>query len=647
MVLKIKNILNRSISYIQTDNGSEFSNTKFKTFCQDNGIVHRFTVPYTPQQNGRIERFNGTIIAAAKSLLNESRLSHHFWEYAVDTANYIHNRLPHRGINNRIPYEIISNSRVDYSHFKVFGCRVFFHIPKSFRNKFDNNAMPGIFLGYSYNPTAYKILDIHNNKIILSRTVDFFEDCPANSRISSPLSNNLTNFIPITDVRGSAPPYSEINQLSVNKRKRELASSPHANKRKKIIPKTYDPNSLIEPKTYKEIYTLQDSEEWLDAVQEELENMENLNVFTPIESIPQGSNIISSKWVFKYKKDDQGNITKRKARLVARGFSQIYGVDYDETFSPTLKQDSLRLFTAISVILNFKIIQIDINSAYLNAPLKETIYMKAPEGHSTYGKYYWKLNKALYGLKQAGREWNARLNKELLQIGFRRLLSEPCIYVKHSEDGKVNCMLSVYVDDKLIAGSNISIELNKNLIKDVFNIKEVGEVDFVIGIKFIKCKDGYILHQKGYIKELLRKFNINKCYPVRSPKPIEDYILRKRKFNETQYRGAIGNLLYLAISTRPDILFAVSKAARKNKNPTEEDWENVMRIFKYLKGTINYGIKFSKNGSLKVYVDADYAGDLETRKSTSGFLFIIGDSPTSWYSKLQHCVATSTTETEY
>ena len=173
MVLKIKNILNRSISYIQTDNGSEFSNTKFKTFCQDNS-------------------------------------------------------------------------------------------------------------------TAYKILDIHNNKIILSRTVDFFEDSPANSRISSPLSNNLTNFIPITDVRGSAPPYYEINQLSVNKRKREFASSSHANKRQKIIPKTYDPNSLIEPKTYKEIYTLQDSEEWLDAVQEELENMENLNVFTPLSLFHKG-----------------------------------------------------------------------------------------------------------------------------------------------------------------------------------------------------------------------------------------------------------------------------------------------------------------------------------------------------------------------
>jgi len=132
--------------------------------------------------------------------------------------------------------------------------------------------------------------------------------------------------------------------------------------------------------------------------------MKDLNVFTIIYNIPHNSSLVSSMWVFKYKKDDCGNIIKRKARLVVRGFSQKYGIDYEETFSPTLKQDSLRLITAITVQKSFEIVQIDINSAYLNATQNGEIYMRAPEGHSSYRKGYWKLNKALYGLKQSRRE---------------------------------------------------------------------------------------------------------------------------------------------------------------------------------------------------------------------------------------------------
>ena len=144
--------------------------------------------------------------------------------------------------------------------------------------------------------------------------------------------------------------------------------------------------------------------------------MKRLKVYSPVESIPEGANTVSSKWVFKYKRNAQGSIIRRKARLVARGLSQKYGI---ETFSPTLKMDSLRLIISIAIQKCFSINQIDINSAYLNAPLKETIYMKAPEGQNTHK--YWKLNKALYGLKQAGREWNNKLNDEILKMKFRRL----------------------------------------------------------------------------------------------------------------------------------------------------------------------------------------------------------------------------------
>jgi len=161
---------------------------------------------------------------------------------------------------------------------------------------------------------------------------------------------------------------------------------------------------FVEPITYKDIFNCDDKTEWLTAVNEELNNMKKLNVYKTVKELPYKTNIISSKWIFKYKKDSEGRITKRKARLVARGFSQKYGIDFKETFSPNLKHDSLRIFTAFAAQKIFKREQIDINAAYLNANLTEEVYMKPPEGHLDYNNKFWKLNKTIYGLKQSGRE---------------------------------------------------------------------------------------------------------------------------------------------------------------------------------------------------------------------------------------------------
>jgi len=406
-------------------------------------------------------------------------------------------------------------------------------------------------------------------------------------------------------------------------------------------------NTLIEPYIFKDIFKLKDKKEWLTSVKEELDNMKKHKVYSIVDKVPSGSNIISSRWVFKYKRDSNGKVIKRKARLVAKGYTQEYGIDYKETFAPTLKQDTIRIITVIAVNMNFEIKQIDINSAYLNAPLNEQIFMKAPEGHQSYGKSFWKLNKALYGLKRAGKEWNNKLNEELIKIGFSRLKSEPCVYKKVNKKKEIICILSVYVDDILIAGTSNEINIVKESIKQKFNIKDIGDVEFVIGIKFNKIIDGYILHQSRYINDILNKLSTNSCTITKSLIPIENSQLKTKIFNETKYRSAIGSLLYLGICTRPDILFAVSKAARKSSNPTLEDWKNVLKIFNYLQYTKNYGIKIQKRMNLKVFVDADYAGDSNTRKSTSGFLMMLGNTPTSWYSKLQHCVSTSTAEAEY
>eukprot|EP00833_Pecoramyces_ruminatium_P003860 jgi/Orpsp1_1/1177892/evm.model.c7180000063232.1 len=208
--INIKNRYNTRIKYIRSDNGTEFCNKNFRDFCDTYGIVHQFTVPYNPQQNGKAERFNGTLISSAKAMLSDSMLSRHFWEDAIDTSNYLHNRLPHRGINNIIPYERLNRTKVDYSNIRVFGCKVYYFIPKSFRTKFQNNASPGIFLGYTENPTGYKILDITTNKIILSRNVEFFETNPGDF-FTKHCNPTTSNFIPYHEIRGNNTNFYFIN----------------------------------------------------------------------------------------------------------------------------------------------------------------------------------------------------------------------------------------------------------------------------------------------------------------------------------------------------------------------------------------------------------------------------------------------------
>ena len=199
---QVCNIFNAHIKYIKSDNGLEFINNNFKNFCSQHGIIHTTSIKYTPSQNGKAERFQETLIYNATALLKDAKLHHQFWEDAVATTNYIHNRIPHK-FNNKTPYELLYNKKVDFNHFKVFGCKCYFFIPKQFRTKFKGSSLPGIFLGYDeFNHTAYKIYDVTNYKIIYSRCVDFYEDCPGNINAPSTVPE-FFNFYPNDEIGGN------------------------------------------------------------------------------------------------------------------------------------------------------------------------------------------------------------------------------------------------------------------------------------------------------------------------------------------------------------------------------------------------------------------------------------------------------------
>jgi len=365
-----------------------------------------------------------------------------------------------------------------------------------------------------------------------------------------------------------------------------------------------------------------------------------------VNNIPKNAHIIDTKWVFTKKENN-----KRKARLVARGFQQVPGEDFIETYSPTIQADSLRLTVAIAAINNWKLRQMDIKAAYLNAELEEKIYIKIPEGDKNYKdkNKFWLLKKALYGLKQASRMWYKEISNFLISIAYKRYQTDYCLFGKYNKNNKLISLLTLYVDDILITGYDKEINYTCDFIKNKYKISKDTEANKIIGINIYKTKNGYKINQIDYINKIINKYNMNKTKEIKTP--CRKISLKEQEnsspVNVKEYKSLLGALLYIAIKSRPDIAFAVNQASRFCENPTEVDYKALLQILQYLKGTKTNSIYYNRNNNFRGYSDSDFANDEKTRRSTSGYIFMLGESPISWKSQLQKIVTLSTAEAEY
>ncbi|KAK6151896.1 hypothetical protein DH2020_014531 [Rehmannia glutinosa] len=314
------------------------------------------------------------------------------------------------------------------------------------------------------------------------------------------------------------------------------------------------------------------------------------------------------------------------------------------------------MFLAYVAHKNFTIYQMDVKSAFLNGLLEEEVYVEQPPGfeQKTLGDKVYKLKKALYGLKQAPRAWYSRIDDYFTELGFRRSQSEPTLYI--NIQGTNNTLIvSLYVDDLIFIGNNenMIMEFKEDMMK-TFEMTDLGLMHYFLGIEIHQRKDGIFISQKKYAKSLLKRFKMEGCKIVATPLDNNKALKKEDgslKEDDSQFRSLIGSLLYLT-STRPDIMYATSFLSRFMHNPKESHMSAVKRIFRYLKGTIQYGLFYPKNeneGGFKLmgYSDSDYAGCRVDRKSTSGTCQMLGNILVSWFSKKQNSIATSTAEAEY
>ncbi|KAK9187228.1 hypothetical protein WN944_018620 [Citrus x changshan-huyou] len=360
---------------------------------------------------------------------------------------------------------------------------------------------------------------------------------------------------------------------------------------------------------------------------------------------PPDTNVVGSKWVYKIKDKEDGSIDRFKARLVAKGFTQIPGVDFAKTFSHVVKHTTIRFVLALAVRSCWVLKQLDVRNAFLHGHLKEDVYMEQPLGFidSSKPSYVCKLHKSLYGLKQAPRAWFKCLSQALLDLGFKCSKADTSLFTLHKPN--ITIFILIYVDDVIITGNNSTgIQDIITTLGSQFALKDLGKLSYFLGIEIKYFNKGIFLSQAKYTTDLLAKAKMENCTPISTPMAVKEVIspTDREPVNPTEYRTLVGSLQYLTFS-RPDITHAVNHVCQHFQNPTKADLRAIKRILRYLKGTLDFGLRYLSQSSNNVYAfsDSDWAGCTETKRSMIGYCVYLGANCVSWSSKKQTDVARS------
>ena len=391
---------------------------------------------------------------------------------------------------------------------------------------------------------------------------------------------------------------------------------------------------------------------WRQAMIDEMQAFEQNDTWELVP-LPPGKQTVGCRWVYAIKVGPNGEVDRLKARLVAKGYTQIYGLDYCDTFSPVAKITTVRLFLAMAAIRHWPLHQLDVKNAFLHGDLNEEIYMEQPPGFVTQGEssLVCKLRRSLYGLKQSPRAWFGKFSQVVQNFGMKRSEADHSVFYCNTSHGK--CVyLVVYVDDIVITGNDDGkISQLKQHLFDHFKTKDLGSLKYFLGIEVAQSKEGIVISQRKYVLDILKETGMVDCKPIDSPmdpnlKLVAD---QSEPYSDPErYRRLVGKLIYLTI-TRPDISFPVGVVSQFMQAPRIDHWNAVIRILRYLKKAPGQGLLYEDKGNSQIfgYCDADWAGCPMDRRSTTGYCVFLGGNIVSWKSKKQSNVARSSAEAEY
>ena len=653
-----------SIGTLRTDNGGEYLSKEFDSYLQSKGINHELSAPYSPAQNGVAERFNRTLMESPRTMIAQAELPECYWAEAVATAAYLRNRVPTRSLKSTTPYEKWFERKPDLSHKRVFGCMCYAYIPEvNKKGKLSNKAEKLRFIGYSLQTKGYRLIDESTSKVLVRRDVicnesDFQYDSSKTKVIDEGTTTNHEQvMVPEDEEPIELPiepqPQEQVVQEQQHRYPRRQRTAPVRYGIDEFVDTAFlDEVQIEEPKGIEE--ALKD-QEWKEAADSEYQSLME-NETWKLVKLPTGRKPVGCKWIFKTKRTSEGKVERYKARLVAKGYTQKSGEDYDETFSPVVRYSSIRTLLAFAVQNGLIIHQMDVVTAFLNGTLDEDIYMEQQPGYIKKGEEHLvcKLKRSLYGLKQSSRCWNTVFKQYMESINFKQCTADPCIFVTGEEADLT--IVAVYVDDLIvIAKTPETIKKIKESLAARFKMKDLGKLHYCWGISIQHDEErgSLWMDQRQYIQSLLKRYGLSQAKTATTPADINVKLVKNdgvsKPVNPLNYQSMVGSLLYAAITTRPDIAQAVGAVSKFNSCPTEAHLTAVKRIFRYLKGTIDLCIKYERSADnhLIGFSDADWAGDLTDRHSTTGNLFMMSGAAIDWISKKQPVVALSTTEAEY
>ena len=698
--------LSTKVKTIRSDNGGEFSSNEWKTFIKSHGIQHIQVPPDAHTQNGRVERLHLTILNGIRTVLVHSGLPQNLWAEAANYVAYTRNRTP-CGPKQEIPEDKWQKRKCQLAHLQPFGCKAFFrnHTEK---NKLAPRYQEGILVGYQEATNNHRIYQKETGSITISRDVLFANTKFNSAKMEIPNLelNHLQSqtksdqFVLLQDDSSNMPlsaptqgmqDVERFFQKLANEQKvvnvierdhhRQIAAERRASAALPLQQQGGDESNsdtssdelnlrddeefeganvayallaTNTPQTYLQARNSGEWEHWKTSMDSELAKMDKYGVWNIVDRSNQ--RVLKGKWVYTRKIDGEtGQPSTYKARFVAKGYSQIEGLDFNELFASVAHKDTIRVFLALVNHFNLECDQVDIIAAFLNGDLEEEIYMEPPEGSNIPAGKVLRLRKSLYGLKQSPRCFNKALDHWLRSQGLKPTSADPCLYYKF-ENGNF-LMLSVHVDDQLIACNNRKyLDAFKITLNAEFECKDSGPVSYFLGFNIHRdrTQNKLFMSQEHYLESILDRFGMSDCNPARTPLPTN---FRPIPATDTEYEGAkhypfaqaVGAILYASTITRPDLAFPASLLSRYISKYNTEHWKAAKHLLRYIRGTTDLCLTFNKENSNRIalgYADADWGGDLDTRRSTTGYIFKVYGGVVAWKSRRQNTVALSTTEAE-
>ncbi|GLB45342.1 hypothetical protein LshimejAT787_2200050 [Lyophyllum shimeji] len=719
--LESEKITGKVMVHIRTDNAPEFKSQLWTEFFREHGLIFVPTAPYSSASNGTVERSIGVTTGAVRVMILDAGLSAKWWAEAWEYADTVENRLPSSRHPGVIPEERWTGQKQDVGHFRVWGCIAYVHIPsEKGGGKLADRGQKGRLMGVE-GQGLYRILIPETGQVIRPRNVrfeegfghrtltaegeyfvdddgdkdyDFLGDevdsttinndnpalpappptLPSNeppkpriprprivyppaSRKSSRLAGKITEPTEPTTVPDNGPTDETVPILEDND---EVDESPTA--LSADIPP--EPLNKFVPTTFEDAFDISRRHLWYPAMAKEIERWDERGVVTPVPR-PEGINTIKTRWVFDLKLDGDGNLVRRRARGVVKGFTQKKGEHYFESFAAVVRYESERMLIALIAAHGWKMHLVDVAGAFLNAKPQGENYLEIPQGFENHytipnTNTVLKMNLNLYGTMDGANNWARLLNKTFTELRHRQSTADPCVRIQYTSDGGLT-VSATYTDDVLSGSSTDAAETQTvSEIGKAFEITDHGRPNVVLGMSIIHHASGNIsIHQKPLIMKALTTFgmananpkytplppNVNLADTQPTPIPPNDEIYMRDK----SYRSALGMLNHIANGTRPDIAFSVMVLMRYATDPRPVHWRLVLHLLAYLKATVNLVITYRKGGVVKPigYSDASYADDPDTRRSSAGYVFMSAGGPVGWKAKTQQRVSTSTGEAEY